>query len=75
MYLQRIVFIGLLLVFTACSNDDDNVPEFNPLPEMELAKEISNETQTLEIYTETGDFQLGYNVVFFRIKDKNSGEY
>lgn len=75
MNLQRIIFIGLLLVFTACSNDDNNTSEIDPLPGMQLTKEISNESHTLEIYTATGNFQLGYNEVFFRIKDENTEEY
>jgi hypothetical protein len=38
-------------------------------------QQIDNDTNIVELYTESGKFMLGYNEVYLRIKNKTSGMY
>ena len=77
-YLNKIfAIVFMTLAFSSCSNDDDNVvtPTANELEGLSKFKEISNDTHTIELYSQTGATQQGYNEIKLRIKDKTSNLY
>lgn len=71
--IAQLCFIAILatLSFISCSKDEPAEILPGELDGLQLAKTISNEDHTVEIYTASGKFQTGYNQIFFQVKDKN----
>jgi hypothetical protein len=71
--------ICLAIIFTSCSKDDDTVTppatKTDPTTGITKFKELTNDTHVVEIYSHHGEFNLGYNEVFFRIKNKSNNTY
>lgn len=61
-------------LFTSCSSDENSV-EINELENLVKFKEITNETHTIELYSESGALEQGFNDISVRIKDKATGEF
>ncbi|MEX0996954.1 MAG: hypothetical protein WDZ45_07890 [Flavobacteriaceae bacterium] len=59
-----------IALFFSCSSDDDNIDNsINETEDLTLVKNIENNQHTLSVFTENGLFQLGYNKIYFQIKD------
>lgn len=72
------IFLALVIVSFAvsCRQDDAVVtPKTNALAGFTKAKEFSNSTHIIELYTPTGTTPQGYNDVAVKIKDKSTGKY
>lgn len=71
---MAIAATALLLSLTSCSNSSDT-PVVDELAGISKFQEITNATHTIELYTQTGSLEQGYNEVSIRIKDIASGTY
>lgn len=72
-YILPLLIISFLI---SCSDSDDNPDD--PINEIEgeiKVQEISNDDHIIEIYTETGKLQQGYNEITIRIKNKSDGSF
>lgn len=61
----------LTVAFASCSKE--NIPDNNgdETAGLTLAVTITNATHKIELYTQSGTFQQGYNKVFFQIKNND----
>ncbi|WP_417444380.1 hypothetical protein [Joostella sp.] len=78
MKLKYIIPVLFTAVFaTSCSNDDDSndLNIIDEIEELQLVESIENDTHIIELYTETGDFETGYNNITTRILDKSTEQY
>lgn len=65
--------IAMLSIFMfSCKKEALPVDETEGLVKVQ---EISNDTNIVELYTQTGSLAVGYNDVFLRIKDKTTSMY
>ncbi|GGX17803.1 hypothetical protein [Aquimarina muelleri] len=72
-YILPVVF---LTFFISCSSDDDNdTTSLNEIENLIKVKDITNDTHTIEIYTQNGKFYTGYNNISIRIKDNVEKKY
>ncbi|WP_432223025.1 hypothetical protein ACRASX_08000 [Flavobacterium sp. TMP13] len=62
-----------VLTFTSCSNNDDAAA--TDIEKLNLVTKLENDLHTVEIYSETGFLQQGFNDISLRIKDKKTSEY
>lgn len=70
------LLILAILLFTACSSDDDhssNNPE-NETEDLELVQSFQDGDYILDVWTKTGELHVGYNKVYLQIEDAN-GNY
>lgn len=71
--------ICLALAFTSCSKDDDHQEETEHKHEVITGitkfQELTNDTHVVELFSHHGEFNLGYNEVFFKIKNKSTNTY
>nr|WP_299215169.1 hypothetical protein [uncultured Allomuricauda sp.] len=67
----------LSITFSACSdnNDDPIVISENPLEDFNMLTSFKANDHSVEIYSEQQQFSVGYNELFFRIKDDASDNY
>ncbi|TYA55929.1 hypothetical protein [Formosa maritima] len=75
-YILPILFIAILS--TACSSDDDNndnPPVINEVEGLTKIQDITNNTHTIELYSESGYFYTGYNEISIRIKDNTNNTF
>lgn len=49
--------------------------ETNDNNKIKKVQEINNDNYIVELYTETGKLQTGYNEIFIKVKEKNTGNY
>lgn len=72
------LFLGLGIVMSltlvSCSNDDDEII-INELDGLVKFKEIVNDNHTIELYSNKGALEQGYNEINLRIKNNASNEY
>jgi len=63
------IFISLTII--SCSSDDDeSTPvEVNEVEGLIKVQELTNSTHAVEIFTESGQFEQGYNEITIRVKD------
>lgn len=73
--LKYILPLLVILTFTSCSDDDDNMEPISEVAALMLVQEFTNETHIVELYTHSGDFTQGYNNITLRIRDKVSNEF
>lgn len=69
--------IILSIGFTSCTSDNDDpigVDE-NPMAEYNMVSALQANGHTLEIYSKEGEFVIGYNELFIRIKDMATENY
>ena len=68
--------LGILMSLTlvSCSNDDNEI-SINELDGLVKFKEIVNNDHTIELYSNKGDLEQGYNEINLRIKNNTSNEY
>lgn len=67
----------LSITFTSCTDDGDDpiVIDENPLADYNMVTSFKANSHTLEVYSEETQFSVGYNELFFRIKDDASDSY
>ncbi len=69
----KLLIAGMICALSACTSDDNQTTRE---PEnFVLAREISNSEHQIEIYTATGQFVQGHNDIYFKIRDRESGNY
>lgn len=73
--LKYILPLLVILTFTSCSDDDDNMESINEVVALMLVQEFTNETHIVELYTQSGNFTQGYNNITLRIRDKVSNQF
>ncbi len=66
--LKYFSLLAIALLFS-CSSDDDNVLPISETENLTLVKNFENNHHTLSVYTQNGMFQLGYNKIYFQIKE------
>lgn len=77
--MKNLTYISLL--FTAiflfsCSSDDSSTPQpVNEVSGLTKIKDIIDEAYTLELYSEIGVLEQGYNAISLRIKDNATSTY
>ena len=76
----KLLFAALICTagFVSCSdnnNDDDVIIEENPLEGYNMLTKLTANTHSIEIYSEQDQFTIGYNELFFRIKDDGADTY
>lgn len=61
-----------ITLFVSCSKDDDNQPTtIDETEGLTLIKSLTNDSHTVDLYTETGSLTPGYNLIYLQIKDHN----
>lgn len=69
----------LLLLFTislsACSSDDVQEQQIDELDGLHQVTEFSNNTHSIELYSASGELQVGFNQLSLRIKDLATEDY
>lgn len=75
MKLKYIILVMSIVLGTSCSNDDDNSLPPDETQGLLKVTEFTNDTHTIEMYTETGKFYTGYNEVSFRIKNNADNSF
>jgi len=77
MKLLKYIFpILIAITIISCSSDDDTTTD--PVSEVEnllMVQEVSNDTHSIELFTKSGEFALGYNEITIRLKDLSTQEY
>ena len=63
----------MALTFVSCSNDDETT--VNELDGITKFKEITNDTHTIELYSNMGSLEHGYNEISLRIKENGTNNY
>lgn len=76
----KLIFATLLfsLAFTSCTDDGDDpiiIAEENPLADYNMLTAIKANGHEVEVYSEQSQFTIGYNELFFRIKDESTDSY
>lgn len=69
--MKLLKFFSLLTIalFFSCSSDDDNNLPINETEDLTLVKNFENNQHTISVYTKNGMFELGYNKIYFQIKE------
>lgn len=73
-YLNFLVILFLVTITFSCSSNDDDVV-INEVKDLKMVQEITNDSHAIELYTETGNFTLGYNKISLRLKNKTTNQY
>jgi len=70
-----IVFFSL--AFTSCTDDNDDpiTIDENPLAEFNLLTTIDANGHSIEVYSDQDQYTIGYNELFYRIKDQGKDSY
>ncbi len=72
----KYVLAALVASLTMIScNDSDDSAKLNELDGLTKIKEFANDNHTIELYTNKGSLEQGYNDVMFRIKNNADGKY
>ena len=72
--LKKIALILVAVAFASCSSDD-NQTSVNELEGLTKFKEITNTSHTIEMYSQSGMTEQGYNQIKLRIKDNATNAY
>ncbi len=73
-----VLFTAFALLAMSCKKMKEKDPATKIKAETEdLVKvtEASNSNHIIELYTKTGDFKVGYNQLYLRVKDKSTQKY
>ena len=68
-----VAIFAIAFTFVSCSNDDETT--VNELDGITKIKEITNDTHTIELYSQMGGLEQGYNEISLRIKDNTTDKY
>jgi hypothetical protein len=66
----KLIFIAIILSisFVSCSSDDDEMI-INPMEGFNLVTSFDANNHSVELYSKSSDFTIGYNEIYVRIKD------
>ncbi|MCF6223356.1 MAG: hypothetical protein L3J34_06465 [Flavobacteriaceae bacterium] len=67
--------IPFIITFTFISCDDDTLDPINEVEGLVKVQDFTNATHTIELFTESGLLNHGYNDITLRIKDIATAEY
>lgn len=67
--------IFFFLIHISCSDDDTDITIIDEIESLKKVQEITNDTHTIELYTDTGHFSTGYNDISLRIKNNSDNTY
>lgn len=73
--MKKFIFMAIAIfsiIAIACQKEITTPNEIDGLKKVQA---ISNDTNTIEIYTKKGSFQLGYNNVYLRVKNNTTSQY
>lgn len=73
--IKYILPLFIIVSFLSCSSNNDDLEPINEVEDLLKIKEISNDTHIIELYSESGVLELGYNELTIRIKNKTSDEF
>ncbi|MFO8147417.1 MAG: hypothetical protein ACQEWG_14155 [Bacteroidota bacterium] len=65
----------LLVIFTSCSSDSDEIMPVNEVADLVKIQTMENENHQVELYSSSGQLEQGYNKIFLRIKNKSDQKY
>ena len=68
-----VAIFAIAFTFVSCSYDDETT--VNELDGITKIKEITNDTHTIELYSQMGSLEQGYNEISLRIKDNTTDKY
>ena len=68
-----VALFAMTLTFVSCSNDNETA--VNELDGITKFKEITNDTHTIELYSQMGSLEQGYNAISLRIKENGTNNY
>ncbi|WP_291138481.1 hypothetical protein [Flavobacterium sp. UBA7663] len=68
-----VAIFAIAFTFVSCSNDDETT--VNELDGITKIKEITNDIHTIELYSQMGSLEQGYNEISLRIKDNTTDKY
>lgn len=76
----KFLFVAVLfsIAFTSCTDENDDpiiMAEENPLAEYNMLTALKANGHDIEVYSEQSQFTIGYNELFFRIKDEAADSY
>ena len=76
----KLIFAALVfsIAFTSCTDDGDDpiiIAEENPLADYTMLTALTANGHEIEVYSEQSQFTIGYNELFFRIKDDAEDTY
>ncbi len=70
-----ILFLVASFLFSCSSDDDAPTISVNEVTGLTKIKDIVDENYTVELYSETGILEQGYNAISLRIKDNATADY
>lgn len=68
-------FVLFALVFSCSTDDNHHVTPLNEVEGLLLTKSIVNNDHSIELFTEKGLFETGYNAISIRLKDNANNTY
>lgn len=72
--LKKISLIAIFSVFITSCNSDDSTPIIETTPLVKI-QELQNSNHTIELYSENGRLEQGYNAISLKIKDKQTNQF
>lgn len=69
------IILLTFLFLCSCSTDSDDITENNEIANLVLVETLENDFHEIELFSESGHFEEGYNELFLRIKDKDGETY
>ncbi|WP_424492379.1 FixH family protein [Salinimicrobium sp. GXAS 041] len=75
MKILKYISLFLVAAVTACSSDSDEILLVNETEGLLKIQTLQNEHHELELYSENGKLQTGYNKIVLRLKDKEDEAY
>ena len=72
--IKKISLIVIFSVFITSCNSDDSTPIIETTPLVKI-QELQNSNHTIELYSENGRLEQGYNAISLKIKDKQTNQF
>ena len=70
-----VALFAMASTFVSCSDNENDVIPVNELAGITKIQEITNDTHTIELYSNKAGLEQGYNDISLRIKNNASNEY
>lgn len=74
--MKKIIFIAIAMcsiILISCKKETAQQPD--ELAGLTLLQKMANDTTEIEVYTRSGTLTVGYNDIFFRVKNKLNDEF
>lgn len=69
------IMILAIAIFSFALISCEKEPNKTPENKLKKVQEINDDKYIVELFTETGKLQIGYNEIFIKVKGKNTGNY